>query len=405
MKLFLLVLLPLLACAQDFAQKGTVELRSYFFPQLTNSDRGHVVAEGLIRYEASRTLLPGLRLNGAVETRVDTHHQVKRSAAVNWTDRGRQRPALSIRRLSLLYNKGRMTAEVGKQYLRWGKADILNPTDRFAPRDFLSVVDNEYLAVTAARVIYEGTADSLEIVAQPFFTPSRMPLLNQRWTVIPAEAQGYPLRDNGTRVPGGTAVGVRWNHLGDGYEASLSFYNGHNHLPLVDVNFVPALPVIGIQAFQPQLRFYGGDFAKPLPWFTVKAEAGYFTTSTNSADEYIQYVLQLERQIGELSIVTGYAGEQVTERRSTLDFAPDRGLTRAFLGRVSYQFGPRRSAFAEYAVRHNGRGAWIKIECSQTLAANVRAVAGMAIVRGDPSDFLGQFRRNSYATLALRYSF
>ena len=39
----------------------------------------------------------------------------------------------------------RSTIEVGRQLVRWGKADILNPTDRFAPRDFLNVVHNEYL--------------------------------------------------------------------------------------------------------------------------------------------------------------------------------------------------------------------------------------------------------------------
>ena len=30
--------------------------------------------------------------------------------------------------------------EAGKQLIRWGKTDILNPTDRFAPRDFLTVL-------------------------------------------------------------------------------------------------------------------------------------------------------------------------------------------------------------------------------------------------------------------------
>ena len=42
-------------------------------------------------------------------------------------------------------HRGPITVVAGKQFIRWGKADILNPTDRFAPRDFMEVVDNEFL--------------------------------------------------------------------------------------------------------------------------------------------------------------------------------------------------------------------------------------------------------------------
>ena len=59
----------------------------------------------------------------------------------------------------------------------------------------------------------------------------------------------------------------------------------------------------------PTLRSYGGDAAIPLPWFTAKVEAAYFTTDTPRTDEYVLYVVQLERQIGEWSLMGGYAGE------------------------------------------------------------------------------------------------
>ena len=50
-------------------------------------------------------------------------------------------------------------------------------------------------------------------------------------------------------------------------------------------------------------------------------------------DEYVLYVVQLERQTGEWVIVAGYAGEAVTtQRRRHLAFAPDRGLTRSIVG-------------------------------------------------------------------------
>src|SRR5205814_6544001 len=117
----------------------------------------------------------------------------------------------------------------------WGKADIINPTDRFAPRDFLNVVDSEFLAVTGVRAVVQHRGETLEAVWVPRFTPSRVPLLDQRWTVVPPEAVNIPLIDAGGVFPEGSQAGLRWSHVGSGYEYSLSFFNGFNHLPNVDL--------------------------------------------------------------------------------------------------------------------------------------------------------------------------
>ena len=69
----------------------------------------------------------------------------------NIDDRDLKRPALSIRRLSATLSRGPFTLDAGKQFIRWGKTDIITPTDRFAPRDFLNVIDTEFLPVTGVR--------------------------------------------------------------------------------------------------------------------------------------------------------------------------------------------------------------------------------------------------------------
>ncbi len=48
---------------------------------------------------------------------------------------------------------------------------------------------------------------------------------------------------------------------------------------------------------------------------------------------------------------------------------------------------------------------WAKLEYSQAFGAHWRATAAFTPIRGDESDFLGQYRHNSHAMLALRYSF
>ena len=154
-----------------------------------------------------------------------------------------------------------------------------------------------------------------------------------------------------------------------------------------------------------QMRMYGADAAVPLKWFTLKGEAGYFTSSTKEQDEYLLYVIQLERQSGEWSFVGGYAGEGVTAKRSQFIFAPDRGLTRAFLGRASYNLDANRTVAMDTAIRQNGDGLWLRSEYSETWGQHWRGTAGFTLIRGEPTDFLGQYRRNSFFSMSLRYSF
>ncbi|MEX2263073.1 MAG: hypothetical protein WD696_14045 [Bryobacteraceae bacterium] len=391
----LLLLLPVVCLAQDFTHRGFLETGSWFYPQTARGDSGRAIGESLLRYEAFYKAAPSLRFSAGFDARTDTHRQVERDVGFSFLDRNRRRPAFAVRRASASYHTGPLSIEIGKQFIRWGKTDILNPTDRFAPRDFLNVVDNDFLAVTAARLTYGSQSGTLDLVWAPLFTPSRTPLLNQRWVVLPPDVR---IQELDPRLPGGPQFGARWSHIGR-IEYSLSFYEGFNHLPLIDAR------AFEVQRFHPQMRMYGADAAVPLPQFTLKGEAAYFTSSTRQADHYLLYVVQLERQVGEWFFVGGYAGEKVTARRSQLDFAPDRGLTRAFLGRAAYTIDSSRSVAFDAAVRQNGHGVWTGFEYSQAFGSHWRATLGFTLIRGRRDDFLGQFRRNSHASFALRYSF
>jgi hypothetical protein len=137
----------------------------------------------------------------------------------------------------------------------------------------------------------------------------------------------------------------------------------------------------------------------------MKGEAAYFTTSEAETDEYVLYVLQLERQTGEWVFVAGYAGEVVTRDSGVSSFAPDRGTARTVLGRASYTIDANRSAALESAVREDGQGLYLKGEYSQAYGRHWRATVAGALIRGEQADFLGQYRRNSHIVYSLRYSF
>ena len=396
----------LAAPAQTFTNRGYFETRNYLFPQAGANDSGRAVSEELLRWEASWKPRPWFQFNAAFDARFDSHRQFERDLRLDFADRGLERPALSARRLSAILHKGGLTVEAGRQFVRWGKADILNPTDRFAPKDFLDVISSDFLGVTALRATYERGKDTLDAVWQPVFTPSRGPLLNQRWVVLSPESGGVPVADLGSRFPGRGNLGARWNHIGGGYEFSLSLFDGFNHLPLFDARLVLApLPKASIERYFARIRMYGADAAIPLRWFTLKGETAWFTSSTRTADEYLLYVIQAERQHGEWVFIGGYAGEAVTRNRLQAGFAPDRGLAKTFLGRASYTLDANRTLAFETAVRQNAHGMYLKTEYSQAVGSHLRLTGAFTLLRGKQDDFLGQYNRNSNFQVVLRYSF
>jgi len=389
--------------AQALTYRGFIDVRGVLFPQDAANDERNAVVDLLAREEAFLKLASWIQFAGGIDLRANSHEQVERSWSLDVADRTSRRPAISVRRMAATLTRGRLTVDVGKQFIRWGKADIVTPTDRFAPRDFLNVIDAEFLAVRGARAVFEAGAHTLDAVWVPVFTPSRLPLLDQRWTAGPGDAAAIDFVDAGAAVPGGAQAGVRWGFIGRGFEFSASWFDGFNHLPSFSIDAGTLPPVL--RRSYPSIRSYGGDAAVPTRWFTIKGEAAYLASPDADADDYVLYVVQLERQSGEWLLVGGYAGEHVTARRALLSFAPDRGLTRSLVARGSYTIDTNRSAAFETTVRQNGDGVYLKGEYSQAHGAHLRTTVSGAVIQGKADDFLGQYRRNSHMSVSGRYSF
>jgi hypothetical protein len=410
--------------AQTLSQRGFGDVRIMLFPQETATDRVQAIADVMVREEVFAQPAGWLQLAAGMDLRQNTHDQVE--AAIDIRDRGAKRPAASIRRLAATLARGPLTLDVGKQFIRWGKADIVTPTDRFAPRDFLNVIESEFLGVSGGRGSLQFGAQTVEVV-WTLFTPSRIPLLNQRWAQLPAAAiQTVPQTVPGTVpgmvpgtvpgmvpgtalavvaiVPDGTQAGVRFSRTGR-VEYSFSFFDGFNHLPNIEAAPGPAPGTFELIRRYPTMRSYGGDAAVPTPWFTLKGEAAYSTSDTAGTDDYVLYVVQLERVSGEWQFAGGYAGEVVTARRAAATFAPDRGLTRSIVARAGYTIDPNRSIAIEGVARQNGQGFYSKIEYSQARGDHWRGTITGVIIAGSRDDFLGQYNRNSHVALSVRYSF
>jgi hypothetical protein len=391
--------------AGGFTYRGYAEAGITVYPQEAPNDDVRVTAEALVRFEPAWQIRRGVALAGSFDARADTHDET--SADVAFWDRTISRPSLAIRRLTATFARGPISIELGKQFVRWGQSDILAPTDRFAPRDYLTVPANELLAVTAARVTVAGKGHSLETVYTPRLTPSRMPILTHRWIGVAGatEAAAFPVRDKGAQYPSGSQYGLRWNHVGRWFEHSIAFFQGFNHLPLLPVALDRQTGVVDVARHYPAIQVWGGDLVAPLPAFAIKAEGAWVRSRHDDADEYVLYVVQVERQHRDWLFIAGYVGEHTIEERETRSFEPDRGLARAIVGRASYTIDARRSIALESMTRQDGNGLLAKAEYVHGLGQHWRVTLRLLVIRGDDSDFLGQYRRNSFGGTQVRYSF
>lgn len=398
------VLVAPAAAAQVLSERGFVEARGQIFPEEVPRDTERQIGDLLFRQDVFVKPSDWLRLSGGLDFRANSHDQVEDDWSLNFDDRTTRRPRLAVRRLSANLSAGHLSVDLGKQFIRWGRADILNPTDRFAPRDYLTVIDTEFLPVLGARAAVQVGPNTFEGVWVPRFTPSRLPLLDQRWTIVPAEAAGVTLLDGGSVFPKGSQFGARWSHAGERVEAALAFFDGFNHLPNIDV--IPVGPAAAqIVRRYPELRSYGGDLAIPGSVVTIKGEAAYLTSPSETNSDYVLYVIELERQVGEWVFDGGYAGEVVTNDRGTFRFGPDEGVAKSFIGRVAYTLGPQRSVAIEGAARQSGDGLYVKGEFSEAIGQHWRVTFAGVGLRGNESDFLGQYRHNSNVSVALRFSY
>ena len=408
MTLLLVVLLAVAApaSAQSLTYRGFGEVQLAAYPQTTPQDDDRIALDARFRIEPAYRATSWLSLSGSFDGRLDNLRQVEREWRVDVRDRRERRPGLSVRHAQAVFRKARVSLTLGKQFIRWGKTDILNPTDRFAPRDFAEVTDDEFLAVSGGRVVYEHGAQSVDLVAVPWFTPSRIPVAGRRWSPqLPQTLGGLSLVDLGPAFPTRPQYGARWNMVGSLAEVSIAYFDGFNHLPEFSTRLLSGEPLVALRQTYPPIRMGGADVAVPLRWFIIKAESAALMTSGRESDDLVLYVVQLERQVGELNLVAGYAGEAILTRRSQFEFAPDRGITRAFVARVGYTIGPTSDIAVESVLRWNLRGVWVKGQYSRAIDEHWRASLAGAVIGGRADDFIGQYRRNSHLLATLRYSF
>lgn len=162
---------------------------------------------------------------------------------------------------------------IGQQRIAWGRADGLNPTDFFTPHDYvvmLPLEEDQRLSVAAVRADFGiATNQILQIVVQPGFRPSRLP--------IPPEIRIEQEDDSSWTS---LQAGMRYSYIGEDIEGAVSLYRGLFNLPL--------MAPLGVDAMGPKfLHWYpriwgvGGDAAMTIGKIGLRGEVAYIRSDEN----------------------------------------------------------------------------------------------------------------------------
>ena len=388
-----------------WSYRGFLDNSMVYYPRTTADDQVQFVNETLLRVEGTLALPGGFGLSAGFDARTDSDNQVTRAWRFSWDDRTAQRPPFSLRTMSFHYARGPFRIEAGKQILHWGQMDFSSPTDKLAPRDYLNPASADYLGAFAVRAIVDTGPRSLELIYLPRFTPSRIPLVDRRWLILPAEFDGYSYHSQGVQYPGGGEVGVRYHQIVSPYEFSLCYFEGFKTLPTFLYDKDPINLNLNYQTLYPKMRMVGADFTAPWHGLLWKVESAYI----NSASPYLAgtwtYAVQAEKTGDKWQWAVELAGDKLTEakRPNTLDL--DRATRDAVSGHAAWTPNPRQTVSAEWFVHPDGGAFVTRILYSRNLYSTFRASGGFLWIGGNHSDPLARYNVNSYLTLQLRYSF
>src|SRR5262245_517080 len=112
------------AGAQAVSERGFVQLQGVAFPQTAPNDPRTEIGDVLVREEVFLRPAHWLELAGGLDVRANSYGQVEDTFRLDYEDRGVLRPRAAVRRLSGTISAGRLTLDVGKQFIRWGRADV-----------------------------------------------------------------------------------------------------------------------------------------------------------------------------------------------------------------------------------------------------------------------------------------
>jgi hypothetical protein len=399
---------------------GFLQESAQVYAETPNLSDAYFEADTHFHFWCRAPIKKKLSWRGAFDFQLDTHKNVDRGRWADLAQRGIRQPAGAVSEFYLDARLGHVDLRLGRQQIRWGRADGFNPTDNIISYDYIDTFADERLAVTALKADAYFRRANIEGIWIPFYTPTRLPILGQRWfPKLPASAQGYDLtyRDQAGPVPartlGNGQWGVRYNQVRSRGEFSFSYFDGFDDIPF----FRPAIspqPIVPPERPRAQIslnrEYYrvhvaGFDFASDLGPIGIRGEAAYFDQTDPNNLDHALYVLGVDKTWGDWFVILQYAGQSVNGRIIGQAVFPDLGLRSTLIYRVERTLGSSRSVEIKGAFRLRDGDFLLQPMYTVALSNSWRLKLGATVFVGPKTTYLGQYQDSSHLNLQLRYSY
>ena len=216
---------------------------------------------------------------------------------------------------------GKFDFRVGHQIVVWGRADGFNPTDNVSPKNMLVRSPNEddkREGSFVVRSFFNLTPLRFEGIWVPAFFSSVLPLqaisLPEGISITDPDYPDANLKNG--------AYAIRLNLELPSLDCSISYFNGFNPLPGVDMG-TPYFTMSGLEmSLIPKayrMNIFGADFSTTLGSFGLRGEFAYrephkdFMSFVHIPNPELQYVFGFDKEIGDFSLICQYVGKYVRD--------------------------------------------------------------------------------------------
>jgi hypothetical protein len=306
------------------------------------------------------------------------------------------------------YSNDILTVLVGKQIFDWSVTDTVSPSDNLSPRDWTDLIEWERIGIPAIN-IKVGQDHYLQAVYVPFFTPSKLPLINERW--IPESSPSLITPED---LPDKTRgqFAVRTGTTAHSIDFALTYFNGFSFSPALFV--APAgNGNLGTESEYFNEQVVSASISTVIENTAMRAEIGYF--DQNGEEDFFQYVIGADREWSNIisppdsfyalvqyvnAVKTGgvsLSNPELTDFRQVFN--------NSIMSRLKYTFPGGRWAIKLEGALDLGRFDSY-VEPAVVLTLNSFEIeAGISIISGEEGTFWGSFDKNDRLFLTTKYSF
>ena len=216
---------------------------------------------------------------------------------------------------------GRFELRAGQTIIAWGRTDAINPTNNLTPQDYF-VRSPEPDDMRLGNFLIRGRYNILQ---QMRFEAVWVP--RYRYSVYRFDLFEMPdyVRFSESTLPEAAfdngSVAAKMDFLFNGFDGSLSWFNGYDPMPGIQSGDIPGTlsqdVVIDMYARAFRQQTLGLDFSFGLGSFGVRGEAAFRDPTEEYRDQVfspnrdLRYVLEVDRSIGDFSLMAMYMGQYV----------------------------------------------------------------------------------------------